>query len=561
MRNLCEHGGAEHLPACRVDGAKRGGVNSHLVARIDLHRPSSASRSPHGREQTIHCMRLTVLAAAISSLSWLLHVHAAPAAEPVECGQWAAAGECTANPSYMQSHCARSCASAPTTTADRYSEPEQCAGWASNGECTRNPKYMLDTCPRNCAEQRASVVAGFLDEASRCIDEATKEKCTTSGFRKQCAGSCKVLALCEDETDPPECRRALRCRELKDDKEECAAKAKAEGCGMGSGSAGYLLRHCYLSCAEHDLAGLLGRFRAKISVRTRAHGFLDEEPPAAGVAPRSVEPLLPLPCWKGTPLDPRPPATCTSPRATLVHRWRRLGVASCAAQPQSGLRTAGKKDFHSGGEPRDPSDAGAVQQVPRVGRRRRVPLPSALAAEGRAGGHAVRVLPIVKSPKVRLVEEFVTADEAAHIIKVGLPRMSRSLAGGRQESIRTSTTAMLPAGDPVVKRITERASYLTGYPYANIEPLQLVKYTAGQRYEPHFDYGEACDFEENMGKGHRHVTMLVYLNNLPAGAGGHTTFPKLNVQVDPIEVRILARFRRNSGALLAHFWRNSGAIL
>ena len=211
MRNLCEHGGAEHLPACRVDGAKRGGVNSHLVARIDLHRPSSASRSPHGREQTIHCMRLTVLAAAISSLSWLLHVHAAPAAEPVECGQWAAAGECTANPSYMQSHCARACASAPTTTADRYSEPEQCAGWASNGECTRNPKYMLDTCPRNCAEQRAPVVAGFLDEASRCIDEATKEKCTTAGFRKQCAGSCKVLALCEDEADPPECRRALRC--------------------------------------------------------------------------------------------------------------------------------------------------------------------------------------------------------------------------------------------------------------------------------------------------------------------------------------------------------------
>ena len=51
-----------------------------------------------------------------------------------------------------------------------------------------------------------------------------------------------MLALCEDEADPPECRRALRCRELKDDKEECAAKAKAEGCGMGSGSAGYLLR-------------------------------------------------------------------------------------------------------------------------------------------------------------------------------------------------------------------------------------------------------------------------------------------------------------------------------
>ena len=63
-------------------------------------------------------------------------------------------------------------------------------------------------------------------------------------------------------------------------------------------------------------------------------------------------------------------------------------------------------------------------------------------------------------------------------------------------------------------QVTERASFVTGYPYENIEPLQLLRYTDGQRYEPHFDYGEACDFEENMGRGHRHVTMLVYLNSV-----------------------------------------------
>jgi hypothetical protein len=51
---------------------------------------------------------------------------------------------------------------------------------------------------------------------------------------------------------------------------------------------------------------------------------------------------------------------------------------------------------------------------------------------------------------------------------------------------------MLPAHDEVVRRITERAARLTGYPYENIEPLQLVKYLDGQKYEPHFDYGEAC---------------------------------------------------------------------
>ena len=92
---------------------------------------------------------------------------------------------------------------------------------------------------------------------------------------------------------------------------------------------------------------------------------------------------------------------------------------------------------------------------------------------------------------------------------------------------------MLPGSDAVVAAITERAAYLTGYPSENVEPLQLVKYTPGQRYEPHFDYGEACDFEENMANGHRHVTMLVYLNDVPEEAGGHTTFPNMELKVSP----------------------------
>ena len=59
------------------------------------------------------------------------------------------------------------------------------------------------------------------------------------------------------------------------------------------------------------------------------------------------------------------------------------------------------------------------------------------------------------------------------------------------------------------------------------------RYVDGQRYEPHFDYGEACDFEENIANGHRHVTMLVYLNTVPEAHEGWTTFPKLNLRVSP----------------------------
>ena len=74
----------------------------------------------------------------------------------------------------------------------------------------------------------------------------------------------------------------------------------------------------------------------------------------------------------------------------------------------------------------------------------------------------IHVLPIALSPKIRLVENFVTAEEAAHIIEIGLPQMHRSLAGGRTESIRTSSTGMLPAHDVIVKSVTERAALLTG---------------------------------------------------------------------------------------------------
>ena len=91
---------------------------------------------------------------------------------------------------------------------------------------------------------------------------------------------------------------------------------------------------------------------------------------------------------------------------------------------------------------------------------------------------------IASLPKVRLIKDFVSAAEAEHVMKVGLPLMHRSLAGGRTESIRTSTTAMLPARDPVVRAITERAAHLSGYPYGNIEPLQLVQYTPGQKCAP-----------------------------------------------------------------------------
>ena len=432
------------------------------------------------------------------------------------------------------------CADACQKFGGSGTEPEQCAGWAVQGECTRNAKYMMVTCPMACKEQRSQMHDGALDDRADCLDLATPERCIQDrGLQSECKGTCEMHALCADEADPAECERALRCRELKDDWATCKAKVEQSGCENDA----TLLKHCYLSCARHGRASLLRRYRLTYSVRTRQFGVLDEEPRTAGR--RVGSSALPLPCWKGTIFDPPPPSTCNNTRAQLLHRWRRMAEPRCEVLRHTTPRVASRRPLslplqHAprrslGVEPLVPllrSDAAADGAAEAGVQTDTLQQPDELVHPDLAP-ERMAVMPLLASPKVRLVEHFVSAEEAKHMIDIGLPRMHRSLAGGRQESIRTSTTAMLPAQDPVVRRVTERAAWLTGYPYGNIEPLQLVKYVDGQKYEPHFDYGEACDYEENLANGHRHVTMLVYLNTVPKEYGGHTSFPKLNLQLSP----------------------------
>ena len=59
----------------------------------------------------------------------------------------------------------------------------------------------------------------------------------------------------------------------------------------------------------------------------------------------------------------------------------------------------------------------------------------------------------------------------------------------RRSNNRTSSTAILPANDAVVRCIAERASEFQGFvPLHNIN-LQATRYTEGQEYKPHWDWG------------------------------------------------------------------------
>ena len=91
-------------------------------------------------------------------------------------------------------------------------------------------------------------------------------------------------------------------------------------------------------------------------------------------------------------------------------------------------------------------------------------------------------------------------------------------------------TATLGFQNWAVHRVRQRISAFSGYEDHHLEPLQVVRYFPGQKYDPHHDLFDICDFPQ---KPRRHLTFLIYLNSMPGDAGGHTTFPRLNVRVQP----------------------------
>ena len=115
-----------------------------------------------------------------------------------------------------------------------------------------------------------------------------------------------------------------------------------------------------------------------------------------------------------------------------------------------------------------------------------------------------------------------------------IPAPVRSVATDR----RTSSTATLAqglfgggGGNWAVSAVRARIAAFSGYDDHMLEPLQVVRYHEGEKYEPHHDLFDLCDFPQ---KPRRHLTFLIYLNDLPGSSiGGETTFPRMKLAVRP----------------------------
>eukprot|EP00746_Dinoflagellata_sp_MGD_P006383 gnl/MRDRNA2_/MRDRNA2_112465_c0_seq1.p1 gnl/MRDRNA2_/MRDRNA2_112465_c0~~gnl/MRDRNA2_/MRDRNA2_112465_c0_seq1.p1 ORF type:complete len:352 (+),score=40.96 gnl/MRDRNA2_/MRDRNA2_112465_c0_seq1:50-1057(+) len=89
------------------------------------------------------------------------------------------------------------------------------------------------------------------------------------------------------------------------------------------------------------------------------------------------------------------------------------------------------------------------------------------------------------------------------------------------------------SGNPILKRISEKVANLTGLPAEHQEHIQVVRYTPGQYFEPHYDPWTENEEPEDRLVGKRRYTVLLYLNE--GFDGGNTSFPEIGRVFSPMQ--------------------------
>lgn len=157
----------------------------------------------------------------------------------------------------------------------------------------------------------------------------------------------------------------------------------------------------------------------------------------------------------------------------------------------------------------------------------------------RARDRDVTVLMRSERPQVILFGDVMSPGECAEMIERSRHRLRRSTTvhpeTGREDVIqnRTSEGVWFQRGeDEFIKRLDDRIASLMNWPVENGEGLQILHYNVGGEYRPHFDYfppDQAGSTVHTARGGQRVATLVVYLNDVPAG--GETVFPEVGLSV------------------------------
>ncbi|MGM1048906.1 MAG: 2OG-Fe(II) oxygenase [Bacillota bacterium] len=141
----------------------------------------------------------------------------------------------------------------------------------------------------------------------------------------------------------------------------------------------------------------------------------------------------------------------------------------------------------------------------------------------------IRILVKYEEPLVVVLGNMLSDEECDEIIELSKERLQRSRIGEDREvnQIRTSS-GMFCEENETVTRIEKRISQIMNIPIEHGDGLQVMLYTPGQEYKPHYDFfAETSRASTN----NRISTLVIYLNDVEEG--GETAFPMLNLSVFP----------------------------
>jgi len=149
------------------------------------------------------------------------------------------------------------------------------------------------------------------------------------------------------------------------------------------------------------------------------------------------------------------------------------------------------------------------------------------------------------APAVWLFENFASSEELSALMEAAWEKLRPAEVSGDQDGYispgRTSSNCWVNHDyNALTLQLAERISKLIKIPLINAESFQVVYYGPSQEYQAHFD---SWDDDTERGRrcmergGQRLVTALLYLNYVEAG--GSTSFPKLQLDVNPIPGNLL----------------------
>jgi prolyl 4-hydroxylase len=158
-----------------------------------------------------------------------------------------------------------------------------------------------------------------------------------------------------------------------------------------------------------------------------------------------------------------------------------------------------------------------------------------------AGDRRVCVLQAMYHPRVVVFGGLLSDQECEQLIELARPRLARSLTvqtrtGGEEiNQDRTSEGMFFARGEnELIARVEARIAALVNWPVENGEGVQVLRYTPGTEYKPHYDY-----FDPNepgtpsiLRRGGQRVgTVVMYLGEPEKGGG--TSFPDVHLVVAP----------------------------